>query len=516
MRSVTLRTRLVAVALVVGALGLISANVAVYNVVRGDLNRRLDGQLVDLSGRRFVNRLLQRGAPPDTSGGPIGDGPPPRRPRSPLDIYTELRDATGRRVGKPIRSVFNDETPPALKLPALLGVPPTAARIFQARDVSGHRFRVIYRAAIGDVFPNVVRRPAVEATDARLPLGLVFGIPTADRDATLNKLRNVQVVASALALLALALLSGLLVRLGLRPLRRIEESAATIAAGDLSHRIETTSAHTEVGRLSLSLNSMLTQIETAFAAKDESQAQLRRFVADASHELRTPLTSIRGYAELYRRGVSREGVELDRSMDRIESEARRMTRLVEDMLSLARLEGGREMRRQPVDLRALADVIARDVVAVEPDRPIRVVAAGPSIALGDPDAIMQLLANLVSNARVHTLPGTPIEIDVEAEIETVAVSVRDRGPGIAAHEQAKLFEPFFRTDPSRSRDRGGAGLGLAIAAEIARRLGGAISVASIVGAGSTFRVTLPAALEDAAFSHGTPRESQGSTASLPT
>ena len=537
MGAVTLRARLVAIALVVGALGLIGANVAVFNVVRSDLNRRLDGQLTDLSSRRFVNRLLQRGSPSDApgrvnAGGPSGSdlGPPLRRPRSPLDIYTELRNSRGRRVGNPIRSVFNDETPPALKLPTSIGAPPSRARIFQARDEAGHGFRVIYREALNDPFSQ---EPAAGANPvSATPVGLVFGIPTADRDATLHKLRTVQVIASGLALVALAILSGLLVRLGLRPLRRIEESAATIAAGDLSHRIDAGSARTEVGRLSLSLNSMLAQIEGAFAAKDESQTQLRRFVADASHELRTPLTSIRGYAELYRRGAARDGVALDRSMQRIESEATRMTRLVEDMLSLARLEGGRALRHEPVDLHPIVDSIAQDVRAVEPGRPVRIGVVGASLAVGDHDAITQLLTNLVSNARVHTAPGTPIEITVEAEVATVAVSVSDSGPGIPEHEHAQLFQPFFRTDPARSRDRGGAGLGLTIAAEIARRLGGDIAVTSVVGVGSTFRVTLPAALPaaspehlqvvslgsdvstDSAFSRETPRKSQGSSVSL--
>ena len=432
-RMISLRTRLVAVALAVAAAGLVGANLEVYRVVRRDLDTRLDEQLLDISGRRFIGRFVE-GAPADlfprTGGtgstrGPTATTAPEgtartsrsetRPPRSSFDTYAELRDASGRRIAAPIRLSPAESDPNPLVLPAVLGPPPAVPKIFEAKDTQGRRHRVVYRR--------------IESGR-----GFVFAIPTVDRDATLGKLLRVQWIASGVALFAVAILSALLVRLGLRPLRRIEDSAATIAGGDFSHRIdEVGSPHTEVGRLRTSLNAMLGQIEVAFEAKEKSQAQLKRFVADASHELRTPLTSIKGYAELYRRGIARDGPAIDASMRRIESEAGRMTALVEDMLTLARIDQGRAVVPEPIDVQTVvADAIA-DFRAVEPDRPVQFCSIGSPWIRGDPHGLMQVVSNLLVNARVHTPPRATVEITVREEVTMAVLVVRDHGPGIDVH-----------------------------------------------------------------------------------
>ena len=360
-----------------------------------------------------------------------------------------------------------------------MGAPPTNARIFESRDTSGKPYRVIYRA-LGS---------SLRTAKAQ---GLVFAIPTVDRDATLSRLRLVQRFTVAAALAAVALFASLLVRVGLRPLRRIETSAATIAAGNLSHRIEAVgSPRTEVGRLGASLNLMLSQIEGAFAEKEQSEAQLKRFVANASHELRTPLTSIRGYAELYQRGVGREGPALENSMSRIASEATRMGALVEDMLAVARLDQKSGPPSEPVNLAGIVEDSMTDHRVIDPTRPItNAITAEPWIH-GDAFALMQVLTNLLGNARVHTPPGTSIEVGLGATTTEAILTVRDNGPGIEATELPLLFEAFYRTDPARSRAKGGAGLGLTIVAGIVAHHHGTIEVESEVNEHTTFTIRLP-------------------------
>ena len=205
-------------------------------------------------------------------------------------------------------------------------------------------------------------------------------------------------------LLALALLAWWVVHLGLRPLEQMGETAGAIAAGDLSRRVETADERTEVGRLGLALNSMLGQIEGAFAERTASEARLRRFVADAAHELRTPLTSIRGYAELFRRGASTRPDDLAKTMRRIEEGAARMGVLVEDLLLLARLDQGRPLDREPVDLTRLTAAAVDDLRVVSPDRPVVYESNGAVVVNGDEHRLRQVLANLLENARTHTPP----------------------------------------------------------------------------------------------------------------
>ncbi len=324
----------------------------------------------------------------------------------------------------------------------------------------------------------------------------VVAVPFTRAAATLDRLLVVQGLVIAGVLLALALAAWWIVRLGLRPLDRIGETAGAIAAGDLARRVEPAEPRTEVGRLGLALNAMLARLEEAFAERRASEERLRRFLADASHELRTPLASIRGYAELFRIGAAREGPDVEKAMSRIEDESTRMGVLVEDLLALARLDEVRDRHREPVDMAALAGDAVDDARAVAPDREIelRTDAANGSVVLdGDPAQLRQVLANLLRNALVHTPAGTPIEVTVGsvAEAREARLEVRDHGPGLPAGDPAELFERFWRADPGRGRGRAGAGLGLSIVAAIVSAHGGRAEAADAPDGGARFTVTLP-------------------------
>ncbi len=320
---------------------------------------------------------------------------------------------------------------------------------------------------------------------------------------------TVKVLGRALALSALgiALVGGavayLAVHRALRPLREIEETAADIAAGDLSRRVRPAPPTTEVGSLAASLNAMLAQIEEAFAAQEASEERMRRFVSDASHELRTPLATIRGYGELYRMGALDTSDKVDDTMMRIEDSARRMGTLVNDLLALARLDEGRPLRHEPVDVASLVRDSAQDLHALDPTRKVEVVGlttdgSAPTAlrVVGDEDRLRQVLANLVGNVARHTPAGTPVEIALgtaEEDDGVAVLEVRDHGPGVPAGQENRLFERFYRADSSRNRASGGSGLGLAIVAAIVGAHRGHVSVRTTDGGGLTVRVELPLA-----------------------
>jgi two-component system OmpR family sensor kinase len=322
---------------------------------------------------------------------------------------------------------------------------------------------------------------------------LVVGQPLTDVTETLHRLVVVEVGVTAVALAVVTGLGMWLVRLGLRPLDQIETTAAAIADGELSRRVEFDDPRTEVGRLGRALNVMLSRIEAAFAERRASEDRLRRFVADASHELRTPLAAVRAYAELFRRGADRRPDDLARAMTGIETESARMSSLVDELLLLARLDQGRPLELRPLDLTGVAEAAVDAARTVAPDRPLVLEAGRPVNVRGDSDRLRQVIDNLLANVRAHTPPETPAIVRVKQEGDAVVLEVADRGPGMDGDTAAHVFERFYRADPSRSRARGGVGLGLAIVAAIAEAHGGRATVSSTPGAGSTFRVTLPAA-----------------------
>ncbi|HEV2030212.1 MAG TPA: HAMP domain-containing sensor histidine kinase [Candidatus Dormibacteraeota bacterium] len=324
---------------------------------------------------------------------------------------------------------------------------------------------------------------------------VVFAIPLTPVQSTLSQLLLLETVIGLGVLGATALLALLIIRIGLRPLQKMGGVAADIAAGDLTRRVDPATPKTEIGRLGLALNGMLSQIEAAFAERTESNNRLRRFIADASHELRTPLTSIRGYSEMLRRGAGESPTDAELARRRIEEESVRMSTLVDDMLLIARLDQGRPLERKPVDLQAIAADTAADARAVAPTREITMTAPGPVVVEGDDLRLRQVLGNLVRNALVHTPQSTAIEISVSTVDSVGRMSVTDHGPGLRPDEMERIFEPFFRADPSRSRDSGGAGLGLSIVNAVVTAHGGHVSVKETTGGGATFEVELPLAAE---------------------
>jgi two-component system OmpR family sensor kinase len=320
----------------------------------------------------------------------------------------------------------------------------------------------------------------------------IAAVPLTETDQTLHRLLRIEGLVIAAILAALGALSWLLVRIGLRPLDRMGVTAGQIAAGDLSHRVDETNAKTEVGRLGLSLNRMLDRLEQAFAERQASEDRLRRFLADASHELRTPLASIRGYAELFRIGAARDPDNTEKAMTRIEAEAARMGVLVEDLLTLARLDEVREEIRAAVDVGRIAGDAVDDARATAPDRDIDLIAEPHCVVSGDPHQLRQVLANLVRNALIHTPAGTPVDVGVRRDGETVMLEVRDHGPGLPPGEPDALFERFWRAEGGRERGKAGAGLGLAIVAGIVAAHGGEVHAENAPDGGARFTVRLPA------------------------
>jgi two-component system OmpR family sensor kinase len=315
--------------------------------------------------------------------------------------------------------------------------------------------------------------------------------------------------------MGIVLLGGLtawvLVERSLRSLRSVEHTAAQIAAGDLTQRVPEAPAGTEMGSLAASLNAMLTQIERAFAAQEASEVRMRQFVSDASHELRTPVATIRGYGELYRMGALDTTDKVDDTMSRIEDAARRMGTLVNDLLVLARLDEGRPVAREDVDLAALARDSVQDLHALDPTREVTVVplgdgdvdAPGKLVVEGDTDRLRQVLTNLIGTVVRHTPAGTPAEIalgvpDDPASDGAAVLEVRDHGPGLTEEQSRRIFERFYRADSSRTRESGGgSGLGMAIVAAIVGTHGGHVEVAQTPGGGLTVRLTLPLSTSDA-------------------
>ena len=320
---------------------------------------------------------------------------------------------------------------------------------------------------------------------------LIVAIPMHDAQETLQHLLTVELLVALVVLLSLGVLTWFVIKLGLRPLAEMEQTAGAIAAGDLSRRVDVVDEHTEVGRLGIALNEMLYKIEEAFHEREESEERLRRFVGDASHELRTPLTSIRGYAELFRRGAADRPEDLEKAMRRIEEEAGRMGVLVDDLLLLARLDQGRPLARDHVDLSRITIDAVDDARTVAPERTFDYTPNGAVEVTGDEARLRQVLANLLQNAVRHTPTDTPVHVRVATEGDDAIIEVRDEGPGMGPEDAAHVFERFWRSDASRQRASGGTGLGLAIVAAIADAHGGRAEVQTAPGEGATFRVRVP-------------------------
>jgi two-component system OmpR family sensor kinase len=472
----TLRLRLVlaVVALAIVAQG--GAFAAIFYVYRNSEYQRLDTQL--RSSERVVDQSLdqQNGFSPGGGlqgpGGANGDegngqGPAPQLP---LGTYGQLRDSTGKAFGQPVYYGSSDTVP---DLPEVLTAP-SRGRIFNVGAKSGSgNFRVF-------VVPDQ-------------QLGYtVIAIPTTEVANALRRLVLIEAAAIGALLVVTAAGAWFILRRGLRPLERMASTAASISAGDMSQRVATAGPSSEVGQLGLALNTMLDDIEAAFAERDATEQKLRQFLADASHELRTPLTSIQGFAELFRLHGDDAKVELPTILRRIEEESARMKVLVEDLLLLARLDEHREFERKPTDLVVLAADACTDAVATDPKRAVTLDAPGPLVVEADEVHLRQALGNLVSNALRHTPPGTPLEIGCRREGHEAVVTVRDHGPGLDEGSLAHVFDRFWQGDKARVGT--GAGLGLSIVAAIASEHGGRAEAGNAQEGGAEFRLILPASV----------------------
>ena len=339
---------------------------------------------------------------------------------------------------------------------------------------------------------------------------VAIALPLEPVERSVERVTTLVITIGLLATLVVTMIAYGLVTTAFRPLNRVERTAAGIAAGDLSKRVPPGAPDTEVGRLSRSLNAMLAHIEIAFRANEESEERMRRFVQDASHELRTPLVTIRGFSELYRHGALSNDEDVGTAMDRIESEAKRMTQLVEDLLTLARLDEQRTMDYQPIDLFGLASDLVVDTRATAPDRNITltgldsVSSPQPAPTIGDSDRLRQVISNLMTNVLRYTPDDTDIEIAVGTDTSqpeetdhtaetfmSSVIKIRDHGPGISSEDAEKIFQRFYRADTSRHRDTGGSGLGLAIVAGIISQHQGTVRHEETPGGGATMVVRLP-------------------------
>lgn len=480
----SLKARLVIGVVVLTLVGLIAADVATYKELGSFLVQRVDNTLESQHQSYEHDGFAGEGRGP----GPMQGGD--------SNAFVQYRS----RDGKTILSTTGAQVSPILPTTISMKGATTSSdgqdlvRYFTVGSSDGSgRYRV--RAAYETHEPNEM---------------LIIASSLHEVDGTLHRLLMIELLVTAAVLLALAAGGFWVVRLGLRPLREMERTAGAIAAGDLSQRVERADDRTEVGRLGFALNTMLSQIESAFKQREASERKLRRFVADASHELRTPLAAVRAYSELFERGADQRPADLERAMTGITRESERMSVLVQDLLLLARLDEGRPLERQPVRLNDIVGEAVDTARTVESDRPIEL-DAEPTVVLGDRDRLRQIVDNLLANARAHTPPRAPVHVTVGRENGSAVIDVHDSGPGLADDDLARVFERFYRADKSRARASGGVGLGLSIVAAVAEAHGG--SVAAYSGDGATFRITLPA-LATGENSHRNPRAFSGALASM--
>ena len=460
LERLSLKARLVLGVIVLAAIGLAAADVATYASLRSFLVERTDESLHDLA----------RGAEHDLRHECGGRDGRPLPGASPSDFF-QLRSADGEILcTRQVAGLGDSQAPSPPALPAAIAAP---SSFTAPAEEGGDRYRV-------------------RAEFTHEGETMVVATPLADVDATLRRLLLIMLLVTVVVLAALAALGIWVVRLGLRPLDAIGTTAAAIAGGDLSRRVERAEPETEVGRLGLALNAMLAQIERAFEAQAASERRLRRFVADASHELRTPLSAVRAYAELFTRGADSRPADLARSMHGIARESERMSLLVDDLLLLARLDEGRPLEREPVELDEVVGEAVETALTVEPERPIEL-ESEPAAVLGDRDRLRQIVDNLLANVRAHTPARAPVSVRVGRENGSALIEVADSGPGMSPDEAGRVFERFYRADQSRSRASGGVGLGLSIVAAVAEAHGGSVAADAEPGRGATFRITLPLA-----------------------
>jgi two-component system OmpR family sensor kinase len=413
-------------------------------------------------------------------------------PRLPSDYMIAVLDAEGQIIYRIMASDSDEDELPDLSILTLAGTAATAGLPFDLDEHGG----------LGEVTIDERDSWRVVAKPFRnYAATVVVALPNS---ANLELLRQYRAIGGGFGFLLLAI-SGLSIWLtiaqALRPLREVERTAKLVSSGDLSQRLIERPGNTEIARLNRSLNSMLDSLEDSVSSRNKTVSQMRRFVADASHELRTPLVSVRGYAELYRKGALTKKSEVSEAMGRIEAEAIRMSSLVESLLTLARLDENQKLDASPTDLAKLVrDIISRDAQGKRKISLALLNLGGAKMpadyslsAEVNEGQIRQVLVNLIENAKRFSPDKGSIEIAIGQKTEDeVTLEVIDHGEGIPKQLRDKVFERFYRADNSRNRDTGGTGLGLSIVKEIVNLHKGRIEVRETPGGGATFRIKLPA------------------------
>jgi two-component system OmpR family sensor kinase len=451
--SIRMRTTLVTVAIAAVAVG--GTDVASYVLLHRYLDRR---------GASSARAVAQTAASATVAGTPLSFNLFPSGDRP---VIVEVRSQSGtllQRVGS---------AKDAHLIPAGL-----TQRLNRPRAVE-----------IGDG-PTNYEAVAVSDKQGRI---IVAVVSLSSEVETLRHLIAINFWVGIVVLVALAIAAGVILKRSLRPLSRIAATADSIAAGNLAERVPPASPRTEIGRVSGAINRMLEEIESAFAQRDATELRLRQFLADASHELRTPLTSIRGYAELFRRGADREPADLAKAMAAIESEGERMSRLVDDLLLLARLDDSLPLEHEAVDLAHLVDEAVDAARTVDPTRSYGFELRDDDLIVeGDRRRLRQVLDNLLSNVRQHTSPGTAAYVIASRTDNEIRIAVEDDGPGVPPELRERIFDRFVRPDGGRARESGGAGLGLAIVRSIITAHGGSVEVRDAMPHGAAFELRLPA------------------------
>jgi len=451
----SIRLKVTLATVVIAALGVGAADVTTFILLRGYFNRRADVNVRQVAKTAVETLRSDRRLTLPTFAG------------ADRLVLVELLSPQG----KVLQHVGTSEAS-EVKLPSDL-----LSQLGRTRQIEVPEHR-------GPSF-DVIAVPAKGGT-------VVAAVSVRNEVSTLAHLFRLNFIVGGIVLGLLALVALVVLTRSLRPLRQIATTADAIAAGDLAARIPPAPKRSEIGRVATALNRMLVEIEAAFAQRDATEERLRQFLADASHELRTPLTSIRGYAELFRRGADKRPEDLAKAMRAIEDEAARMSRLVEDLLVLARLDDARPLERHPVVLDDLAERAIEAARAAEPGRLIQFeFAERPLVVEGDEGRLRQVIDNLLANVRQHTPADASAYVSLRAAGDQVILTVEDTGPGIADADRELVFGRFARPDAARGSEHDGAGLGLAIVRSIVTTHGGTISVQSAHPHGSIFEVRLP-------------------------
>jgi two-component system, OmpR family, sensor kinase len=510
-----LRTKLITAVLALVILALAAISVASVVMLRQYVTTRQDSQLTGAFAQYSSGNQVPRDAQPGYAT------------TTPSNLVVALQKPGSQVSWSSTNMAFNGLQEPLPRLPtnSTWANNPNGVLLTVPAQSGPDTWRII---ATTNTYP--VTNLATGTTQQET-LNFVVAVDLGNINAMTHRIVLFDLIVGGAIVIVLAAVGVAVIQANLRPLNDIELTASQIAKGHLNHRIPERDPRTEIGSLGHSLNIMLSQIETAFHAQEESEQaahqseeRMRRFIADASHELRTPLTTIRGFAEYYRQrgGVgqdqkhssgtaggssaapngSAEGnltpEDLDRIMHRLEAEASRMGLLVEDLLTLARLDQQRPLNIAPVDLLTVAADAVQDARMVAPDRPIdlRVAPGAAFLVEGDEARLRQVIGNLMNNALTHTPPGTPVRVRIasgalDSGTPAVVLDVEDNGPGMSADQAQRVFERFYRADQARNRASGGTGLGLAIVAGLVEAHGGTVSVHTAPGQGADFRVKLP-------------------------